>query len=80
MMVWSLALDSASSVIALVSQVMEPEAVERTLQAAAHPVGRIASAEEVASVYAYMATDQASFFTGPSSGWMAATRLSRETQ
>lgn len=30
----------------------------------AHPVGRIASAREVASFYAYMATDLASFFTG----------------
>lgn len=30
----------------------------------AHPIGRIASAEEVASFYAYMATDMASFFTG----------------
>jgi NAD(P)-dependent dehydrogenase (short-subunit alcohol dehydrogenase family) len=30
----------------------------------AHPIGRIASADEVASFYAYMATDQASFFTG----------------
>ncbi len=30
----------------------------------AHPIGRIASAEEVATCYAYMATDQASFFTG----------------
>jgi NAD(P)-dependent dehydrogenase (short-subunit alcohol dehydrogenase family) len=30
----------------------------------AHPIGRIASAEEVATFYAYMATDQASFFTG----------------
>lgn len=30
----------------------------------AHPIGRIASAEEVASFYAYMATDLASFFTG----------------
>jgi NAD(P)-dependent dehydrogenase (short-subunit alcohol dehydrogenase family) len=30
----------------------------------AHPIGRIASAEEVASCYAYMATDLASFFTG----------------
>ena len=30
----------------------------------AHPIGRIASAEEVASFYAYMATDHASFFTG----------------
>ena len=30
----------------------------------AHPIGRIASAEEVATFYAYMATDMASFFTG----------------
>lgn len=30
----------------------------------AHPIGRIASAAEVASFYAYMATDLASFFTG----------------
>ncbi len=30
----------------------------------AHPVGRIASAEEVAAFYAYMASDLASFFTG----------------
>jgi NAD(P)-dependent dehydrogenase (short-subunit alcohol dehydrogenase family) len=30
----------------------------------AHPVGRIASAREVAGFYAYMATDLASFFTG----------------
>lgn len=30
----------------------------------AHPIGRIASAEEVASFYAYLATDHASFFTG----------------
>lgn len=30
----------------------------------AHPIGRIASAAEVASFYAYMATDNASFFTG----------------
>lgn len=30
----------------------------------AHPIGRIASAEEVAAFYAYMATDLASFFTG----------------
>lgn len=30
----------------------------------AHPLGRIASAEEVAGFYAYMATDLASFFTG----------------
>ncbi len=30
----------------------------------AHPIGRIAGADEVASFYAYMATDLASFFTG----------------
>jgi NAD(P)-dependent dehydrogenase (short-subunit alcohol dehydrogenase family) len=30
----------------------------------AHPVGRIATAEEVAGFYAYMASDLASFFTG----------------
>lgn len=30
----------------------------------AHPIGRIASASEVASFYTYMASDQASFFTG----------------
>lgn len=30
----------------------------------AHPIGRIANAGEVASFYAYMATDMASFFTG----------------
>jgi len=30
----------------------------------AHPIGRIASAEEVASFYSYMASDMASFFTG----------------
>jgi NAD(P)-dependent dehydrogenase (short-subunit alcohol dehydrogenase family) len=30
----------------------------------AHPIGRIASAEEVASFYAFLATDQACFFTG----------------
>ena len=30
----------------------------------AHPIGRIASAEEVASFYAYLATDLAGFFTG----------------
>lgn len=30
----------------------------------AHPIGRIATAEEVASFYAYMASDHASFFAG----------------
>ena len=30
----------------------------------AHPLGRIAGAEEVSAFYAYMATDLASFFTG----------------
>lgn len=29
-----------------------------------HPIGRIAGADEVAAFYAYMASDQASFFTG----------------
>ena len=29
-----------------------------------HPIGRIASAAEVASFYAYMASDYATFFTG----------------
>lgn len=29
-----------------------------------HPIGRIASADEVASFYTYMASDHASFFTG----------------
>lgn len=35
-----------------------------TMLRSAHPIGRIASAEEVSTFYAYMATDQASFFTG----------------
>ena len=30
----------------------------------AHPIGRIANAEEVAGFYAYMASDLATFFTG----------------
>jgi NAD(P)-dependent dehydrogenase (short-subunit alcohol dehydrogenase family) len=30
----------------------------------AHPIGRIGNADEVASFYAYMASDHASFFTG----------------
>jgi NAD(P)-dependent dehydrogenase (short-subunit alcohol dehydrogenase family) len=30
----------------------------------AHPIGRIASAQEVAGFYAYMASEMASFFTG----------------
>jgi NAD(P)-dependent dehydrogenase (short-subunit alcohol dehydrogenase family) len=29
-----------------------------------HPIGRIAGADEVASFFAYMASDQATFFTG----------------
>jgi NAD(P)-dependent dehydrogenase (short-subunit alcohol dehydrogenase family) len=29
-----------------------------------HPIGRIADVDEVASFYAYMASDHASFFTG----------------
>jgi NAD(P)-dependent dehydrogenase (short-subunit alcohol dehydrogenase family) len=30
----------------------------------AHPIGRIATAEEIANFFTYMASDQASFFTG----------------
>ena len=30
----------------------------------AHPIGRVASADEIAAFFAYMATDLASFFTG----------------
>ena len=41
----------------------EPEKYWKMLRDA-HPIGRIASAEEVAAFYAYMATDLASFFTG----------------
>ena len=41
----------------------DPEAYWAMLRNA-HPIGRIANAEEVASFYAYMATEQASFFTG----------------
>ena len=41
----------------------DPEGYWKMLRSA-HPIGRIANAEEVASFYAYMATDQASFFTG----------------
>ena len=40
-----------------------PEAYWKMLRDA-HPIGRIASADEVAALYAYMATDLASFFTG----------------
>jgi NAD(P)-dependent dehydrogenase (short-subunit alcohol dehydrogenase family) len=29
-----------------------------------HPIGRIAGADEVASFFAYMASDHATFFTG----------------
>lgn len=35
-----------------------------TMLRSGHPIGRIATAEEVASFYAYMATDLASFFNG----------------
>jgi NAD(P)-dependent dehydrogenase (short-subunit alcohol dehydrogenase family) len=41
----------------------DPEGYWKMLKDA-HPIGRIASAEEVAAFYAYMATDLASFFTG----------------
>lgn len=41
----------------------DPEGYWKMLRDA-HPIGRIASAEEVASFYTYMATDLASFFTG----------------
>ncbi len=41
----------------------DPEGYWKMLRDA-HPIGRIASAEEVAATYAYMATDYASFFTG----------------
>lgn len=41
----------------------DPEAYLAMLKNA-HPLGRIASADEVAGFYAYLATDQASFFTG----------------
>jgi NAD(P)-dependent dehydrogenase (short-subunit alcohol dehydrogenase family) len=41
----------------------DPEAYWAMLKNA-HPIGRIASAAEVASFYAYMATNHASFFTG----------------
>jgi NAD(P)-dependent dehydrogenase (short-subunit alcohol dehydrogenase family) len=41
----------------------DPEGYWKMLKDA-HPIGRIASAEEVAAFYAYMATDYASFFTG----------------
>ena len=40
-----------------------PEAYWRMLKDN-HPIGRIANVDEVASFYAYMASDQASFFTG----------------
>ena len=41
----------------------DPEAYWMMLRNA-HPIGRIANAEEVASFYAYMASDLATFFTG----------------
>jgi NAD(P)-dependent dehydrogenase (short-subunit alcohol dehydrogenase family) len=41
----------------------DPEAYWKMLRNA-HPIGRIANAEEVASFYAYMASDLATFFTG----------------
>ena len=41
----------------------DPEGYWKMLRNA-HPIGRIASAEEVAAFYTYMASDLASFFTG----------------
>jgi NAD(P)-dependent dehydrogenase (short-subunit alcohol dehydrogenase family) len=41
----------------------DPEGYWKMLRNA-HPIGRIANAEEVASFYAYMASDLATFFTG----------------
>jgi NAD(P)-dependent dehydrogenase (short-subunit alcohol dehydrogenase family) len=41
----------------------DPDAYWKMLKDA-HPIGRIASAAEVAAFYTYMATDLASFFTG----------------
>jgi NAD(P)-dependent dehydrogenase (short-subunit alcohol dehydrogenase family) len=41
----------------------DPDAYWKMLKDA-HPIGRIASADEVAAFYTYMATDLASFFTG----------------
>jgi NAD(P)-dependent dehydrogenase (short-subunit alcohol dehydrogenase family) len=41
----------------------DPEAFWAMLKDA-HPIGRIATAEEVADFFTYMATDHASFFTG----------------
>jgi NAD(P)-dependent dehydrogenase (short-subunit alcohol dehydrogenase family) len=41
----------------------DPEAYWKMLRDN-HPIGRIANADEVASFYAYMASDAASFFTG----------------
>jgi NAD(P)-dependent dehydrogenase (short-subunit alcohol dehydrogenase family) len=41
----------------------DPEGYWKMLRSA-HPIGRIASAEEVASFYTYLASDLAAFFTG----------------
>lgn len=41
----------------------DPEGYWKMLRSA-HPIGRIASAEEVAGFYTYMASDRATFFTG----------------
>lgn len=41
----------------------DPDAYWNMLRRA-HPIGRIACVDEVASFYAYMASDQATFFTG----------------
>jgi NAD(P)-dependent dehydrogenase (short-subunit alcohol dehydrogenase family) len=41
----------------------DPEAFRAMLRAG-HPVGRVATAEEIADFYVYMASDRATFFTG----------------
>lgn len=41
----------------------DPDAYWNMLRSA-HPIGRIGAADEVASFYAYMASDRATFFTG----------------
>ncbi len=44
-------------------QTSNPEAFVQGLMDA-HPIGRIASAQEVAGFFTYLASDHASFFTG----------------
>lgn len=47
----------------ILAEAPEPEAARAAI-AAKHPMGRIATAEEVASVIAFLASDDASFMTG----------------